>query len=234
MSGHLNSGLTSEEIGAFNEAAMWDRIEKATIKLAADLLNGRKSMDILVVNRKVIEAGLFCIGKDGETKNLPPHMILSITDPNKPCADIDTANPTLKALMRLQFWDIDDIHTFVGDPRKEMFERSLFEDSSAQRVCNFVRRHAKDVEMIICQCEAGQSRSAGLAAAISKALNGTDQKFFNGPYRPNRRVYSKTLRHWRMSADKVCPICKGYECWWNTRDGMQWRPESETVPPHPR
>lgn len=234
MSGHMASMLTSEEIGAFNEAAMWDNIEKETIKLGKKILNGRESMRVMAVNRQAVERGMFMLGPDGEMKNLPPHMVISITNPNRRCADVDTANPTLKALLRLQFWDIDDIDAFRGDRRYEEFKKSLFTEFEARKVVNFVRRHAKDVELIICQCEAGQSRSAGLAGAISKAINNDDNEFFRAPYTPNRVVYSKTLRHWKLTADKVCGICKGYECWWNTRDGLQWYPESSVVPPHPR
>ena len=46
--------------------------------------------------------------------------------------------------------------------------------------------------MVICQCDAGISRSSGMAAAIAKAFNGEDNWLFEH-YIPNRTVYRKVL-----------------------------------------
>ena len=62
----------------------------------------------------------------------------------------------------------------------------------AVRIHRFVERH-KDVNFIV-QCDAGVSRSAGVAGALMKHYNGDDGEIFNDPkYRPNMRCYRMVL-----------------------------------------
>lgn len=61
----------------------------------------------------------------------------------------------------------------------------------AARVVNFV--NANKGKPIFVHCDAGQSRSAGVAAAISKFMSGEDDRFFRGIYTPNMNCYSKVL-----------------------------------------
>ena len=58
-----------------------------------------------------------------------------------------------------------------------------------------VRLTKKYINLIIVNCEAGVSRSAGIAAALAKYLGQSDERFFNprGPYCPNRYVYRTLL-----------------------------------------
>ena len=50
------------------------------------------------------------------------------------------------------------------------------------------------VENMIVHCEAGQSRSAGMAAALLKFYNGDDWEIFNNPkYTPNMTIYRMVL-----------------------------------------
>ena len=47
-----------------------------------------------------------------------------------------------------------------------------------------------DGSYVIVHCDAGISRSSGVAAAILKAKTGDDSQIFNSPkYRPNMRCY---------------------------------------------
>lgn len=63
---------------------------------------------------------------------------------------------------------------------------------------NLILMHAKwgderNIKMI-CQCEAGISRSAGVAAALSNIYNGSDAWVFQDPrYHPNMLVYRTIL-----------------------------------------
>ena len=59
-----------------------------------------------------------------------------------------------------------------------------------------------DVPVVICQCEAGISRSAGVASALLK-LYGMDEKeiFTKGLYMPNLLVYKKLLEVFGMPVD---------------------------------
>lgn len=52
--------------------------------------------------------------------------------------------------------------------------------------------HGGAIERIILHCDAGVSRSPGVAAALSKSLLGDDAEFFRR-YRPNMRVYRTLL-----------------------------------------
>lgn len=63
-------------------------------------------------------------------------------------------------------------------------------DSDAKNIFDFVNKYTCG---IVCQCEAGISRSSGLAAALSLYFNETDKHFFKPPYVPNMFVYRKIL-----------------------------------------
>ena len=66
----------------------------------------------------------------------------------------------------------------------------------ANRIAFFVKGIAKDVSInsLIVHCEAGMSRSAGVAAAIMKYMYGTDEAIFGMPgFRPNMLCYRLTL-----------------------------------------
>ena len=59
---------------------------------------------------------------------------------------------------------------------------------------------------ILCQCEAGVSRSAGCAAAIIKWLEGEDEAVFASDlYSPNRHVYRLMLRVIRKQSKSQRP-----------------------------
>ena len=74
----------------------------------------------------------------------------------------------------------------------------LFTNEMAKKVLEFVISHPCGVLLV--NCEAGISRSAGVAAAIGKAFNGDDTFVFNsGKYMPNMLVYSKII----MQADRM-------------------------------
>lgn len=64
----------------------------------------------------------------------------------------------------------------------------------AERIARFIMENKDEYVHIIIHCSAGISRSAGVAAAISKYLNGSDEKIFDSPkYIPNMRCYRYVL-----------------------------------------
>ena len=71
----------------------------------------------------------------------------------------------------------------------------IFDEVMAKEIVDFVEEYRYVVGTIIRQCEAGISRSAGIAAALSKCINGDDKYFFNR-YLPNSLVYSKIIKAW--------------------------------------
>ena len=66
----------------------------------------------------------------------------------------------------------------------------------AIKIKEFVNKYKEDtsIDMIIVQCEAGRSRSAGVAAAIMKYLWNDDSEVFNNSkYNPNMLCYRTVL-----------------------------------------
>jgi Predicted protein-tyrosine phosphatase len=110
-----------------------------------------------------------------------PHVLISITDVGAPEAALSDAATRL-ATLRLQFHDAD----------QPWQDRTLLSEEDAQRIVAFVEAHRERVSLVVCQCEAGISRSAGVAAALSKWLNGDDALFFRY-FHPNRHVYRLVL-----------------------------------------
>ncbi len=110
-----------------------------------------------------------------------PHVLVSITDIENPEAELSDA-PTRLATLRLQFHDAD----------RDGAGFTLLSEEDARGIVEFVRAHRDRIRLIVCQCEAGISRSAGCAAALSKWLNGDDEAFFR-LFHPNRWVYRRVL-----------------------------------------
>lgn len=68
----------------------------------------------------------------------------------------------------------------------------MLSDEQAQEIANFCLRVLDKVEIIICQCEHGQSRSAAVAAAIIEfTTNNGIEIFANDLYYPNKVVFRK-------------------------------------------
>jgi len=88
---------------------------------------------------------------------------------------------------------IDESSGVPASIRKHLNE-GLMCDEDALMIVIAIRSCVLDVDKIIVQCDAGRSRSAGVAAAIKKYFDGDDTQFFDDPYyRPNMLCYRKTL-----------------------------------------
>lgn len=122
-----------------------------------------------------------------------PHVLVSITSPDgdrPPLPD----NPAREDVLWMQFHDVED----DGDTVSRWLRRNgvapcFFNDAMALEVAKFISAHP-DVEAVVVNCEAGVSRSSGLAAAVLKHKNGNDdQVMLDDRYHPNKLVYSKVL-----------------------------------------
>ncbi len=71
----------------------------------------------------------------------------------------------------------------------------FFSKDHARSIVSLVKEYKDKVDVIICQCDAGISRSAGIAAALSKCIRGRDEEYFE-KYLPNRRVYRMIFNEW--------------------------------------
>jgi len=145
-------------------------------------------MQVVAINRSYAERIVKEISID--------HAIISITDPNSD-HPVFQQSPFTKGILKLKFYDIDFGDGNTTPTRAELLKEygdGLFNKTQAREILNFVEKIKDQVKVIICHCDAGISRSAGVAAAILKVLTGSDKEIFdNKRYVPNRYVYNKIL-----------------------------------------
>jgi len=122
-----------------------------------------------------------------------PHIIISIRSPEteKPSIPFSKSN---EGILFLAFHDLDHMPEGKGIVLGASKPYILFDEDMAKKIWGFVEKFKDKVQLIVVNCEAGISRSAGVAAALSKALNGDDDDFF-AKYLPNRLVYRALLKH---------------------------------------
>ena len=123
------------------------------------------------------------------------HIVISMCEPDMGLDFPELpGNPNRLGVLRLSFADIDDINSAkqIGQ------EHYLMTKDQAEEVIAFVSKYMMNsIETIICQCDGGISRSSGMAAALSKILNGDDSWVFNSKeYVPNRYVYRLIMNAW--------------------------------------
>ncbi len=112
------------------------------------------------------------------------HVVISITTSPSDAARIPPS-PHCLGILRLAFFD-------SSLPADEEGPDGLFSRSDARQIWSFVLPHRERLRCIVLHCNAGVSRSPGVAAARSKILRGDDQEYFVR-YRPNLRVYKLLL-----------------------------------------
>ena len=126
---------------------------------------------------------------DAERYSKEPHsentVFISITSYSGVNADIkvNTTN-NIKDILFLKLNDTD------------LVELGGMKASQADLISNFVLKYKdnKNIDELIVHCEAGRSRSAGVAAAILKYLYKDDTPIFNNPkYNPNMLCYRAVL-----------------------------------------
>ena len=122
------------------------------------------------------------------------HFIISITEPENEYPTLNINNNCLNWI-RLCYTDEDK------PDEAEFFGRSkyMFSATQADAMLESIFRFKDQIDLIICQCDGGISRSSGTAAALSVILNGnkTDDWIFNSrKYIPNMFVYRKILNRY--------------------------------------
>lgn len=139
--------------------------------------------EILVMSQ--FDAERYADGAHNETCS-----VISITSHGDDEAQVyvDESNG-IKDILRLQFNDTDE-------------DDGISEDD-AEAISEFVK-HAMNLDRLIVHCGAGQSRSAGVAAAIMKIYFNDDTPVFNNrKYTPNMRCYRKVLENLNKSYDEA-------------------------------
>ena len=149
-------------------------------------------MIIKIMNRDAIE--MLC-----EHPFFEKTAIISITDYGYELAELKNKP---HHLLQLAFDDVDGdvfIDELGDSPSAEdklKIEKKyhMLSNEQANQIAEFVNEVWDNVDVIICQCEYGQSRSAAVAAAISqfKYQNGIEI-FADDNYYPNKLAYRKVF-----------------------------------------
>lgn len=109
-----------------------------------------------------------------------PHLIVSITSRMDDVARIPTNEHTLE-IVRLVFLDVPG-HLPVA-----------MTDEDAERILDALERHRSVVERVVVHCDAGVSRSPGVALALAQLTGGSTDEI-RERYRPNPHVVETLLR----------------------------------------
>ena len=133
---------------------------------------------IQVLSRREAEDA-FCRPKE-------PYAIISIGDPEQADAALGS-DPHCRGVLRLRFHDISDPQL----ARHHGLE--IMHGKAARDAVAFALEHGPHVRTLLIHCEAGISRSAGIAAALGLWFHQTDQEFYER-YIPNAHCKAMVLR----------------------------------------
>ena len=123
------------------------------------------------------------------------HIVISITSSDK-SENAIPYNVSRLDTLHLKFDDVEDI-----DNRFIYFDRGM-----AKEIFEFVEKNCSQVDLIVVQCESGQSRSVAVASALSKIINYVDDAIFTTGV-PNMFVYATILDCYfsNMNYDTIWP-----------------------------
>lgn len=95
-------------------------------------------------------------------------------------------------LLQMQFADLDlthqELQELYANKTNDGLGVPFFNQTMAQEILDFYLKIKDKVSNLLVHCEAGWSRSPGVAGALSKIFLDDDMYFFNN-YSPNRFVY---------------------------------------------
>lgn len=130
------------------------------------------------------------------------HILISINSYRKEPVNLEYVKscPACIGILPVMFDDIghNRVKTIVDN---QLNEYKIFSDSDAQDILNFINCNIASIKSIIIHCEAGISRSQGVAASLSKIFRSKDDIFFE-KYCPNMLVYTKMLYEFYNNVDK--------------------------------
>jgi len=111
------------------------------------------------------------------------YALISIHDPSDYPVTLSYDNKRIAAHVE-SFRDVED-GSFGG----AKFEYSIT-DEQALSIAQFVKRYKNNIKLLVVNCEAGMSRSAGVGAAISQYYNSNNEELYKY-YTPNSTCYRK-------------------------------------------
>lgn len=113
------------------------------------------------------------------------YAIISIQDPLEPFIKLYRPKNCL-GIAKFKFYDFDQ------ETGQDNYDAFLFTQTEAKHLLNFYDLVKDEAEILCVHCVAGISRSAGVAAALSKIHYNNDEEFFKH-YCPNSLVYRTIL-----------------------------------------
>lgn len=140
-----------------------------------------KELQIVVRNRDM--AGEFDLNV--------PYIVISVTDVGSEDVEF-VKSKTRKAILRLKFSDFDPNTGVFRSVDMTNSGIIFFDEKMAKQIVDFIKKHSK-VKVLLVHCEAGISRSPGIAAAICNYIGRDDSVYFSR-YLPNMYVYSTILK----------------------------------------
>lgn len=153
-------------------------------------------MRILIKSRSDIEA----MAKEPFNPNT---ALISVTDYG---CDFAELKHKPDYLLQLMFDDVDN-DIFIDEIGRKPTESErvyienkyhMMTDEQAKEIVDFYNEIFDKADLIICQCEHGQSRSAAIAAAILEYRCRKGIKVFaNDKYYPNKAVFKKIMSQFK-------------------------------------
>lgn len=114
-----------------------------------------------------------------EIYNIKNTILISITSDEPAITNFQEQH-----ILRLYF---DDVNSSV--------DGRLFSTYDANKIKSFIINRPSNIDTILCSCDAGISRSAGVASALMYWMNGSDNEIWsNNKYRPNSFIYHTLLK----------------------------------------
>lgn len=113
------------------------------------------------------------------------HIVFSVCDPEGQYVKLPKSTTRL-GYMFMRFPDCD------REMEGYLYNNLVFNKHMAQGIVEYFNMHQDRITLVICQCEAGISRSAGIAGGLAKFI-GQDDSYFFKHYIPNMLVYRLIL-----------------------------------------
>lgn len=121
------------------------------------------------------------------------HAVISITDPDNRKPAQFTISDFTKDVLYIKCYDVDKgSANYFWYP--ERYKKGAFTKEQAVEILDFMEEVKDDIDTLVVHCDAGISRSSGVAAALSLIYTGTDKGIFmDKRYTPNMFMYRTIL-----------------------------------------
>lgn len=133
-----------------------------------------------------------------------PHLLISIESPSMDKPSFFASEARI-ATLRLDFDDYEEPHKelSVAELTVKGHGPVFFNSAHAQKIADFVIGHIDRAELIITQCHAGLSRSAGVSLALAEWYAGEGLESGRKQLIARNRLVHKTLSETLINIEKA-------------------------------